>query len=206
MNKENQEEFSLELLRAGDRAEIARLVDAHSANIYRVALNMLANPQDAEDVLQNTFFKALQALSEFEGRSSLSTWLYRIAVNESLMLLRGRKPEFDLVMNSDEEENELLLTQFTDWCCLPEGELMSAEAQSYLDEAVQELSEKLRVVFILRDIEKLSIRETSETLEISESAVKLRLLRARLELRELLSKYYGERLDAESADEKRPRL
>ncbi len=198
MSKENQEEFSLELLRSGDRAEIARLVDAHSANIYRVALKMLANTQDAEDVLQNTFFKAIQALPTFEGRSSLSTWLYRIAVNESLMLIRQRKPEFDLVMKpDDDEENEHLLTEFTDWCCLPESELMSSEAQGYLDEAIQELSEKLRVVFILRDIEKLSIRETSETLEISEAAVKVRLLRARLVLREMLSKYYGEQLDAE---------
>lgn len=198
MSEENQEEFSLELLRSGDRAEIARLVDAHSTNIYRLALKMLANPQDAEDVLQNTFLKAIQALPDFEGRSSLSTWLYRIAVNESLMLIRRRKPEFDIVMKSDEdEENEDLLTEFTDWCCLPEGELMSSEAQGYLDEAVQELSEKLRVVFILRDIEKLSIRETSEALEISEAAVKVRLLRARLLLREMLSKYYGEQLDTE---------
>ncbi len=198
MSNENQKEFSLELLRSGDRAEIARLVDAHSANIYRVALKMLANTQDAEDVLQNTFFKAIQALPDFEGRSSLSTWLYRIAVNESLMLVRHRKPEFDFVEKlDDDEERELLLTQFSDWCCLPESELMSSEAQGYLDEAIQELSEKLRVVFILRDIEKLSIHETSETLEISESAVKVRLLRARLQLREMLSKYYGEQLDTE---------
>ncbi len=198
MGKENQQEFSLQLLRSGDRAEIARLVDTYSTNIYRLALKMLANPQDAEDVLQNTFLKAIQALSKFEGRSSLSTWLYRIAVNESLMLIRRRKPEIDIASKTeDDEESELLLTQFTDWCCLPESELMSSEAQGYLDEAIQELSEKLRLVFILRDIEKLSITETSETLEISESAVKLRLLRARLQLREMLSKYYGEELDAE---------
>ncbi len=198
MGKENQQEFSLQLLRSGDRAEIARLVDTYSTNIYRLALKMLANPQDAEDVLQNTFLKAIQALSKFEGRSSLSTWLYRIAVNESLMLIRRRKSEIDIASKTeDDEESELLLTQFTDWCCLPESELMSSEAQGYLDEAIQELSEKLRLVFILRDIEKLSITETSETLEISESAVKLRLLRARLQLREMLSKYYGEGLDAE---------
>ena len=186
MSKENQEEFSLQLLRSGDKVEIARLVDANSTKIYRLALKMLANTQDAEDVLQNTFIKAIQALPKFKGHSSLSTWIYRIAVNESLMLIRSRKPEIDFVSNVDDEENELLLTRFTDWCCLPEGELVSSEAQNYLDEAVQELSEKLRVVFILRDIEKLSVRETSEALDISESAVKLRLLRARLQLREML--------------------
>ncbi|MBT3322354.1 MAG: sigma-70 family RNA polymerase sigma factor [Anaerolineae bacterium] len=202
MSKENEQEFSLQLLRSGDRAEIARLVDAYSTKIYRLALKMLANPQDAEDVLQNTFLKAIQALPKFEARSSLSTWLYRIAVNESLMLIRRRKPEIDISLKKDDDESELELTHFSDWCCLPESELISAEAQEHLDEAVQKLSEKLRVVFILRDIEKLSIAETSEALEISEAAVKLRLLRARLKLREILSKYYVERLDSEKKDEK----
>ena len=197
MDEESLQEFSLQLLRSGDRAEIARLVDAHSTKIYRLALKMLANPQDAEDVLQNTFLKAVQALPKFEGRSSLSTWLYRIAANEALMTIRRHKPEASFTYKADDESNELLLTQFTDWCCLPESELMSSESQNYLDQAVQELSEKLRVVFILRDIEKLSIRETSEALGISETAVKTRLLRARLNLRESLSIYYGERLDEE---------
>ena len=191
-----QEELSLKLLKNGDRAEIARLVDSHSLNIYRLALKMLANPQDAEDVLQNTFLKAIQALPNFEGRSSLSTWLYRIAANESLMMIRKRKPEVELnIKLESDDEDELLVGAVTDWCCLPEGELMSAEAQNYLDKAIQELSEKLRLVFILRDIEKLSITETSEALEISESAVKTRLLRARLKLRELLSIYYGKEME-----------
>ena len=198
MNDENLQELSLELLRSGDRAEIARLVDMHSTKIYRLALKMLANPQDAEDILQNTFLKAIQALPEFEGRSSISTWLYRIAVNESLMTIRQRKPEFQLASKvEDSEDSELQLAQFSDWCCLPEGELMSSEAQVYLDKAVQELSEKLRLVFILRDIEKLSISETSKALDITETTVKTRLLRARLKLREELSVYYGERLERE---------
>ena len=198
MEEESQQGFSLELLRSGNRAEIARLVDAHSTKIYRLGLKMLANPQDAEDVLQNTFLKAIQALPKFEGRSNIATWLYRIAVNESLMLIRRRKPEFDFASKIEgDEDDELLLTQFSDWCCLPESELVSSEAQNYLDKAIQELSEKLRVVFVLRDIEKISITETSEALNISEAAVKTRLLRARLQLREMLSKYYGERLDAE---------
>ena len=201
MNEESQQNFSLDLLRSGNRSEIARLVDAHSTQIYRLGLKMLANRQDAEDVLQNTFLKAIQALPKFEGRSSLSTWLYRIAVNESLMLIRQRKPELDLSSQAEDDEyDEPFLTQFTDWCCLPESELLSSEAQNHLDKAVQELSEKLRLVFILRDIEKLSITETSETLNISEAAVKTRLLRARLELREKLSIYYGKRLDAEKIE------
>ena len=198
MGKGNRQEFSLSRLRSGDRAEIARLVDVYSTNIYRLALKMLANPQDAEDVLQNTFLKAIQALPKFEGRSSLSTWLYRIAANEALMTIRRRKPEIEFTAKMDDMENEeLMLTEFTDWCCLPEGDLISAEAQNYLDQAIQELSEKLRVVFILRDIEKLSIRETGEALGLTETTVKTRLLRARLKLRELLSVYYGEQLGRE---------
>lgn len=198
-DEDYSEELSLPLLRAGDRAEIARMVDFHSHKIYRLALKMLANQQDAEDVLQNTFMKAIQALPDFEGRSSIATWLYRVAVNESLMFIRQRKPAFNLTDDGDDDDddNDLALTHFTDWCCLPESELVSAEAESYLEKAIQSLSEKLRVVFILRDIEKLSIRETSETLEISEVAVKARLLRARLQLRELLSEYYQNRLPAE---------
>ena len=198
MIDEDQQELSLDLLRTGDRAEIARLVDIHSTQIYRLALKMLANPQDAEDVLQNTFLKALQALPKFEGRSSISTWLYRIAVNEALMTIRKRKPEVDLQLNAkDDDDEDLLLTSFTDWCCLPESELMSSEAQNHLDKAIQQLSEKLRVVFILRDIEKLSIQETSKALGITETSVKTRLLRARLKMRELLSVYYEKHLDTE---------
>lgn len=187
--------FSLALLKEGNRAEIARLVDTYSPRIYRLGLKMLSNPQDAEDVLQNTFMKALQALPKFEGRSSLSTWLYRIAVNEALMSIRRSKPELDAVVPNEEDNvEEILLKSVTDWCCLPESELMSSEAKDHLDKAVKMLPEKLRLVFILRDLEGLSIRETSEALDVTETTVKTRLLRARLKLREALSAYYGERL------------
>jgi RNA polymerase sigma-70 factor, ECF subfamily len=193
-------EISLESLQAGDRAEFARLVDTYSTQIYRLALKMLADEQDAEDVLQNTFMKALQAIKNFEGRSSLSTWLYRIAVNEALMSLRRQKPTISVAMDYEDDEDEIQHpTQFTDWCCLPEEDLLSAESKKHLDLAIRRLPEKLRIVFILRDIEGLSIRETGEALDLTETAVKTRLLRARLNLREQLSSYYGERLREEQA-------
>lgn len=135
----------------------------------------------------------------FEGRSSLSTWLYRIAANEALMLLRKRRPSLPVNENLDEDDEGFLPTQFTDWCCLPEHEFLTDESKSQLGLAIQGLPETLKVVFLLRDIEGLSIRETSEALGLSETAVKTRLLRARLHLRESLSSYYGERLDPESA-------
>jgi RNA polymerase sigma-70 factor, ECF subfamily len=200
VDNEANAEISLDALQARDRAEFARLVDAYSTQIYRLALKMLADEQDAEDVLQNTFMKALQSIENFEGRSSLSTWLYRIAVNEALMLLRRHKPTVSVAMDYEDDEDQLQHpTQFTDWCCLPEEDLLSAEAKKHLDLAVRRLPEKLRVVFLLRDVEGLSIRETSETLDLTETAVKTRLLRARLNLREHLSSYYGERMKEEQA-------
>ena len=195
VDTDTEQEISLEALQAGDRAEFARLVDMYSTQIYRLALKMLGDEQDAEDVLQNTFMKALQAIKKFEGRSSLSTWLYRIGVNEALMLVRRQKPTIQVAMDYEGDDDEIQHpTQFTDWCCLPERDLLSDEARKHLDEAIRRLPEKLQVVFLLRDVEGLSIRETSEALDLTETAVKTRLLRARLNLREQLSTYYGERL------------
>lgn len=191
-------EISLEALIAGDRAEFARLVDVYSSPIYRLGLRMLGNPQDAEDVLQNTFLNVLTHITEFEGRSSLATWLYRIAANEALMLLRRKKPEVNLDdFETDEDAEDLLPTQFVDWSALPEDQLLSGEGKQFLDGAIQTLPEPLRLVFLLRDVEGLSIRETAEALNLTETNVKTRLLRARLFLREQLSVYHGERARSE---------
>jgi RNA polymerase sigma-70 factor (ECF subfamily) len=190
-----QEHFSLEALRTGDRGEFARLVETYSPMIYRLGLKMLDNPQDVEDMLQETFIKTYRHLKDFDGRSNLSTWLYRIATNEALMALRRKRPDtisFDEPLADEAEPQEPL--QIVDWCCMPEEELMSAEGRTYLDKAVESLPTSLRVVFLLRDIEGLSTRETAEVLNLSEMAVKTRLSRARLQLRETLSTYYSERL------------
>jgi RNA polymerase sigma-70 factor (ECF subfamily) len=198
MNKTMSLEISLEALIAGDRAEFARLVDTYSSPIYRLGLRMLGTPQDAEDVLQNTFLSALNHLPKFEGRSSLSTWLYRIAANEALMLIRRKKPEINLDDAQDSENDENLLpTQFVDWSALPEDELLSGEGKKALDSAIQSLPESMLIVFVLRDVEGLSIKETADALNLTETNVKTRLLRARMFLREQLSTYYGERIARE---------
>lgn len=189
------EGFSLEALRAGDRAEFARFVEAYSGIVYRLALKILGNPQDAEDVLQETFIKAFRHLADFDGRSKLSTWLYRIATNEALMVLRRRKINpLSIDEPDDDAQDEQEPMQIMDWCCLPEGEMMSAEARKYLDSAIDRLPYSLRVVFLLREIEGLSTQETADVLNLSETAVKTRLSRARLRLRELLTGYFGELL------------
>jgi RNA polymerase sigma-70 factor, ECF subfamily len=193
MNRTMPTDIALEALIAGDRTEFARMVDLYSNPIYRLGLRMLGNPQDAEDVLQNTFLNALMHLPAFEGRSSLSTWLYRIAANEALMLLRKKKPEINIDdAETDGQAEDLKPTHFVDWSGLPEEELLSGEGKRVLDQAIQNLPESMRIVFLLRDIEGLSIKETAEALNLTETNVKTRLLRARMFLREQLSAYYGE--------------
>ena len=191
----NGQDAFLEKLRAGDPAAFAQLVEANQRAVYNLALRMLNNSQEAEDVLQETFLSAYKALPGFEGRSSLSTWLYRIASNASLMRLRKKQPETTSIDEPLElEEGGSLPRQFVDWSSVPEDELLDEESRRVMDEAVAELPDGLRIVFILRDIEGLSTQETGEALELSESAVKTRLHRARLTLREKLSAYFAERL------------
>jgi RNA polymerase sigma-70 factor (ECF subfamily) len=195
----DEREF-VNLLQQGDRAAFSRLVEQHSSMVFRLAMNMLGNQPDAEDVLQNTFLKAYQHISGFKGNSSLSTWLFRIATNEALMLLRRHKPEtaFSDAGNVEEDRSELFPSRFTDWCCLPEEEFLSAESRQAMDTAVKNLPEGLRIVFILRDLEGLSIEETSKALNLSIPAVKTRLLRARLRLREELSGFFTEQVEKRS--------
>ena len=190
---ETANNISLKSLKIGDREAFTRLVDETSSHIYRVALQILGDEQDAEDVLQETYIKAFRALPEFEGRSSVTTWLYRIAVNEALMLVRKRKPQ---TISIDENpsfdgEAESEGMEIVDFCCLPEGELLTSESREFLERAIQNLPANLRVVFVMRDLEGMSIQETSEALGLSDNNVKTRLLRARLRLRQELSVYFS---------------
>lgn len=200
----NDVPLSLEALRAGDRAEFARMVALYSPQVYRLGLKITADEQDAEDVLQETFVKAMKALPGFEGRSSLVTWLFRIATNEALMVLRRKKPQVTLADepgDADEEDGMPHPQQIVDWCCLPEAEMLSSETKAQMDRAAEELSPALRSVFVLRDLQGYSVRETAEALGVAEAVVKTRLVRARLKLREALSVYFGERMQKVSADE-----
>ncbi len=199
---ETVNQISVEALRAGDREAFAQFVDDTSVHIYRVALKILGNEQDAEDVLQETYLKAFRSLPDFEGRSSLTTWIYRIAVNEALMVIRRRKVQMVSFEDGDEDREPTSEgMEISDWCCLPESDLLSAEAQAFMDAAIQKLPMNLRIVFIMRDMEGLSIQETAEALGVNEGVVKTRLLRARLRLRQELSVYYGAKLARERTGE-----
>ncbi|HAF47668.1 MAG TPA: RNA polymerase subunit sigma-24 [Anaerolineaceae bacterium] len=198
-NSKTSETFELEALQKRDRAAFAQVLDQNSDRIYRLALKMLGNVQDAEDILQETFIKAFKNIDQFEGRSKISTWLYRIAVNESLMLLRKRKGnpiQLDAPLETD--DGDLIPRQIVDWCCLPEKELMNTETRDHIREAVKTLSDANRAAFILRDVEGLSTQETAEALDISESAVKVRLMRARMQLREELTAFFAGKMIKET--------
>jgi RNA polymerase sigma-70 factor (ECF subfamily) len=184
--------ISLQKLRSGDRSEFGRMVEVYSSPIYRLALNMLGSEQDAEDVLQETFIKAFKGIQGFKEQSNLSTWIYRIAINEALMILRKARRIAGSLDDSDETDDDVEPREVVDWCCLPEESFLREEVRNELDAAIKLLPEKLRIVFILRDMEDMSIRDTASTLGITEMAVKTRLLRARLQLRENLTRYFRE--------------
>ena len=165
-------------------------MERHSGTVYNLALRLMNDPQEAEDVLQETFISAFRALDRFQGRSQLSTWLYRITYNAALMRLRKRRvPVESLDAPRETEDGELMPRQLVDWTTLPDDLLLSKEFRGMLDAALGSLPESLRSVFVLRDIEGLSTAETAVVLGLTETNTKVRLHRARLALRERLTAY-----------------
>jgi RNA polymerase sigma-70 factor (ECF subfamily) len=177
--------------KAGNYAAFEELVNRYEKKIYRLGLNITGNPDDAEDVLQETFLKAFQHLPEFREDSRFYTWIVRIGVNEGLMKLRRRRADRTVPIDDQvDEEGAIIPREFTDWKPNPEEILAQSEIQTILDNAAQSLPPTFRTVFHLRDVEGLSTAETAELLNLTESAVKARLFRARLQLREDLSKVF----------------
>ncbi|MGO9096367.1 MAG: sigma-70 family RNA polymerase sigma factor [Bryobacteraceae bacterium] len=167
------------------------LVNRYERNIFRLARHITQNPEDAEDVLQETFLKAYEHLVDFQGNSKFYTWLVRIAVNQSLMKLRKRKTDASVSLDEPFDTGEENLTrEIAVWDPNPELIYSREEIRSILEKAVQSLPPAFRAVFALRDIEELSTEETAAVLDLSIPAVKSRLLRARLRLREKLTRYF----------------
>ncbi len=190
----------IEGLQAADPAAYRRFVDQNSANVYNLALKLLGNEQEAEDVLQETFLSAFRAIDRFKARAKLSTWLYRIAYNASLMHLRKRGRmttlSLDQPLNDEQQADELSERILIDWSTVPDDQLLTSEARHEMDRAIAALPESLRSAFVLRDVQGLSGAETAEVLGITVQAVKNRLHRARLVLRDRLSTYFAERVAA----------
>jgi RNA polymerase sigma-70 factor (ECF subfamily) len=175
---------------AGDIAAFETLVGRYERKILRLAQNITQNREDAEDVMQEAFLKAYEHLSGFQGNSRFYTWLVRIAVNQALMKLRKRRPN---QVSIDEELNtgeDLIPREIEDWGPSPEDRYKQTELSGILSSEIADLDPPFRIVFQLRDIEELSTEETAEALGLSVPAVKSRLLRARLKLRQKLNKYF----------------
>jgi len=179
--------------RGGNVAAFEQLVKRYDAKLLRIAQNVTKNPEDAEEAVQEAFFKAYQKLDQFQGHAKFSTWLIRITLNESLMKLRKQRAILEPLVDNDvdaDSDGERRPFDVADWAPNPEMLYRASEFREILITSLQRLSPALKVVFVLRDIEEHSLRETSEILNLTETAVKTRLSRARLQLREDLSKYF----------------
>ena len=176
----------------GDKKALSLLVQTYSERIYNLALKILRNREDAEDVLQESFMTVVEKINSFDGRSSFFTWIYRVATNASLMKLRKKRMIFTEFPDNPDLEKSFENLAFVDLSQDPSFNLDNKELKKILDKAIGALPEIYRAVFILRDLEYLSIRETSKILEISEENVKIRLRRARLFLRDKITEYYSE--------------
>ncbi|MHB1698950.1 MAG: sigma-70 family RNA polymerase sigma factor [Acidobacteriaceae bacterium] len=183
----------------GDTAAFEQLVRQYERQIFRIAQHITQNREDAEDIVQDAFLKAYQKLEQFQGNSKFYTWLVRIAVNESLMRLRKRRTAKTVSIDEDiETEEGSMPRDLADWSPDPEQMYGQSELAEILRKTIQGLPPGFRTVFVLRDVENLSTEETAETLGLSVPAVKSRLLRARLQLRERLSRYFKIRKDGDA--------
>jgi RNA polymerase sigma-70 factor, ECF subfamily len=180
--------------KAGDISAFEELVHRYDRNVFRIAQHITQNREDAEDVVQDAFLKSYENLQNFQEQSKFYTWLVRIAVNEALMRLRRRRPE--RMVSLDEEvktDEDSMPREVADWSPNPEQLYTQSELRDILTKTIQGLPSSFRTVFVLRDVEGLSTEETAEALDLSIPAVKSRLLRARLQLRERLNKYFRKR-------------
>jgi RNA polymerase sigma-70 factor, ECF subfamily len=199
-NPPTPETADLELVRraqAGDLDAFEALTSRYEQRVFSLARRMLRQEQDAEDVTQQTFLSALENLDGFRGEASFATWLFRIATHAALKIIRKRKGLKTISLEEATEGTDHLDSVphpefIADWRQSPEQLVQKHEVQRLLDEALAKLDEKHRLVFLLRDVEGFSVKETAGTLGISESNAKVRLLRARLQLREQLTRTLGD--------------
>jgi RNA polymerase sigma-70 factor, ECF subfamily len=203
IQKKDEEGITEELVlvhaaKAGDLEAFSQLVTRYDRNIFRIAQHITHNDEDAQDVVQDAFLKAYTNLAQFQENSKFYTWLVRIAVNEALMKLRKRRNDRTVSLDEDVETEEgSMPREVADWSPNPEQLYGQSELGDILKKTIQGLSPGFRTVFVLRDVEGLSTEETAEMLDLSVPAVKSRLLRARLQLRERLSRYFKAKQDGD---------
>jgi RNA polymerase sigma-70 factor (ECF subfamily) len=196
---EISDEVLVERARAKDEAAFEALVGRYEDKLYRLAMRFVRNETDAQEILQDAFLSAWRNLPTFEGRAQFSSWMYRVTVNAALMLLRSRNrhPEVTVddiepsALNDAVVENGQMMRSSADWSQRPDDQLQSEEMRKHIQVSVDALPDGLRMVFLLRDVEELSTEDTAEMLGLSVPAVKTRLHRARLALREAIGRYFS---------------
>ena len=194
MSPNDAQEILIKRAIEGDREAMTKIVTDNEQMIYSTALKLVGNKQDAECVLQETFLKVFEALPEFKGQSALSTWIYRIATNFALMKLRDRKKTFNSMDQVEHKVSKQALQAFNSSLGTnPHKAIENEELKAMMDKAVDELSPKFKSVFVLKDIEGLSLNEITEITGMSMPAVKSNLHRARRFLRDQLAEYTARR-------------
>lgn len=182
--------------RAGDGEAFSVLIGRYEGKIFRLALNITQNREDAEDVLQEAFIKAYEHLDQFQGNSKFYTWVVRIAVNQALMKLRKRKTDRTVSLDEQIDTGEdHVVREVAAWDPNPEQRYSQSEISKILNGAIETLEPIYRTVFTLRDVDGLSTEETAEALDLTVPAVKSRLLRARLQLRDKLTGFFKRKDD-----------
>lgn len=179
----------------GDVEAFERIIEEHQAVVYSIAFKMAGNESDAFDMAQESFLKIYRNLNKFDGRSKLSTWIYRVVSNTCLDELKKRKRHIENTKSFDEEidtSEDKIVLEIRDDKPLPDEQLENAELRDVLNKAVSELSEQHKAVLVLRDIEGFSYEDISEILNINAGTVKSRLSRARMALRKILQNNYAE--------------
>ena len=192
--------------KSGDFAAFQRLIVNLQPRVYGLAFRILQQAQDAEDATQQTFLALIEHIADFREESSIATWVLKIASNHALKILRkkrGLKVVSMSDMVSEDDYSDVPHPEFiAPWSKTADEIAQVAEVQDEIEKALSELDDKYRLVFILRDVEGLSVRETAEAMELTESTVKVRLLRARLALRERLTQKFGDSMQAMIPDHK----
>lgn len=182
--------------RLGNASAFNELLRRYERKIFRLAMHITQNREDAEDVLQESFLKAYEHLDQFQGQSKFYTWIVRIAVNQALMKLRKRKSDRSVSLDETIDTGEDNIgREIAAWDENPEQKYSREELNQILTSSIDSLAPIYRAVFVLRDIDGLSTEDTAEALELSIPAVKSRLLRARLQLREKLTRYFKRKGD-----------
>jgi RNA polymerase sigma-70 factor (ECF subfamily) len=194
---EETDEILVRRAKAGEMAAFEQLATRYERRVYSLALRILRQEQDAEDITQQTFLSVLEHLEDFREESSFATWITRIATFAALKVIRKRRGldtvSLEQTTEAEDEYGQIPHPEYiADWRESPEQLVERRETQRLITEALDKLADNQRLVFILRDVEGLSIQETAELLGLSESNVKVRLLRARLQLREVLTRAFGD--------------